>query len=1008
MELSDIFSALGAWTQDTRILRLTTPLGPDKLLAESFQCVEGMNEGFRMDVAALSTDAAIELKSLLGQPILLELLTTDAGQPRPFHGHVTKAVAVGANGGIARYQLTVESWTAMLGYGRDSVVYQDMTVLDILESVFNDYQGQGALAPVWRMDIADISVYPKRSLTTQYQESDLDFVQRLLDEEGLFTWVEHEGDAASPTLGKHTLVIADHNGAFAPNAQSEIRFTQPGAVMEADSMDRWRAERRWQTNAIELQSWDYRQLNARPVSAYSSGENSSDSMPLVSRDTPGAYSYESRAQGQRIADRQLQALEVQNKLFTGAGTVRTLSPGTCFTLQEHAVHDLGSEDDRSFVALQVVHQAHNNLSADLHAHVAQSLGLPQLETGLDLLAHLPHAADLSKGERPLYRNRIEAIRSKTPYRHLGADAHGQVLHPKPTVFGQQTALVVGPQDGMVYTDRDHRIKVQFHWQRGGSINNGHSRLAHPSQDGHAGAPANEQAGTWVRIATSLAPTAGANWGSNAVPRVGQEVLIDFIEGDIDRPVVIGCLYNGQGQKDAQHNQLSVGAGSSTGNAPAWFPGESGAHAHSAALSGIKSQAMGASQLGAGAYNQLVFDDTPGESRTSLQSHAGAHDGASELNLGHLRHQTDNQRLNMAGFGSELKSQHSLAVRAGQGILLSTDARPSATGQQLDSTEALAQAEAGHALQLSLASLAQKQNARLKDEKKQDEPGPQKLAAISGHAHTAAVLQAKEDGSGEEGGGGHGSVTAYSEPHIQFSSPAGIAATTPANAIFSASNTSSIAAQDINFAAQGGHYHAVKAGISVFTYGKLDPNTGNDKPNQETGIKLHAAQGKFSMQSQSDETKITADKKVSVSSVTSSVNIAAPKHVLLTAQGAYLKLEGGNIMLHGPGKLELNGSMKELAGPASSRPQLPDMPREKLYAGHFQILDKTDGQPIAGRLYRKKRADGRVFFGRTDSDGKTQSILTAEPENLQIFLEQNEKFHRSKVDEDEINAWFNEE
>jgi uncharacterized protein involved in type VI secretion and phage assembly len=187
---------------------------------------------------------------------------------------------------------------------------------------------------------------------------------------------------------------------------------------------------------------------------------------------------------------------------------------------------------------------------------------------------------------------------------------------------------------VVHTDRDHRIKEQFHWQRNaGDSDLSHSRLNRPCPASHTGAPADDRAGTWVRIATPLAPIAGANWGAVAVPRVGSEVLIDFMDGNIDRPVVIGSLYNGKGQVDAQHNQAFYGAGVATGNAPAWFPGESGAHAHPAALSGIKTQAMGASQSGNGAYNQLVFDDSAGQPRVALQSHASQHTGTAELNLG---------------------------------------------------------------------------------------------------------------------------------------------------------------------------------------------------------------------------------------------------------------------------------------------------------------------------------------------------------------------------------------
>ncbi|MES2050044.1 MAG: type VI secretion system Vgr family protein, partial [Pseudomonadota bacterium] len=520
---SQVLSQFGAWSQTERMLRLTTPLGPTQLLAESFKGTEGLSEGFRLEILALSTNAHIELKTLLGQPVLLELLTAHSRtELRPFHGHIMLIETVGSNGGMARYKLIVEPWTAFLAYRRDSTTYQDMNVFEILESIFKDYEGQGKLVPAWRLDINDLSVYPKRSLNTQYQESDLAFIQRLMSEEGLFSWIEHEGDASSATLGSHTFVIADHNGAFQPNEQAEISFTQPGAVMKHDSIDRWRSQRRWQTNVIEICSWDYRQINTRPISSLSNANNSNNCQELIAQDAPGAYSYESRAQGQRIADNQLLAIEAHNKIFTGAGTVRTLVPGTTFSLSGQAEHDQGSADDKNFLVLRVVHQAHNNLSAELQAQVKHCLGhLVQDEENeaddeFDERNQIDfdgkHNTGNDKGERPLYRNRIEAIRSSIAYKNLSTDQHGQLLHPKPTVHGQQTAIVVGPVGNVIYTDRDHRIKVQFHWQRG---DNSHSRLAHPNPDGHTGAPADECAGTWVRVAAVFAPIAGANWGSHA-------------------------------------------------------------------------------------------------------------------------------------------------------------------------------------------------------------------------------------------------------------------------------------------------------------------------------------------------------------------------------------------------------------------------------------------------------------------------------------------------------------
>jgi type VI secretion system secreted protein VgrG len=193
---------------------------------------------FQAEVFALAADAHIELKTLIGQPALIELEQADSTL-RPWHGHITQAALVGSDGGLARFRLVIEPWLAFLAHRQDSWVFQDQTVIDIVEEVFADYSAQGKLAPDWRFELADPAAYPKRSLCIQYQESDLAFVQRLLLEEGLFCWWEHEaGDG--DTLGIHTLVIADHNGAITPCSQARVRYTQASASLAEDSLTRWR------------------------------------------------------------------------------------------------------------------------------------------------------------------------------------------------------------------------------------------------------------------------------------------------------------------------------------------------------------------------------------------------------------------------------------------------------------------------------------------------------------------------------------------------------------------------------------------------------------------------------------------------------------------------------------------------------------------------------------------------------------------------------------------------
>ena len=163
-------------------------------------------------------------------------------------------------------------------------------------------------------------------------------------------------------------------------------------------------------------------------------------------------------------------------------------------------------------------------------------------------------------------------------------------------------------------------------------------------------------------------------------------------------------------------------------------------------------------------------------------------------------------------------------------------------------------------------------------------------------------------------GGAGETPAWTNPDIVMSAPAGIALVTPQSASFNAGTTTSVAAgQDINLMAGANAGHMVKAGISLFTYGKA---SNPKKPNQETGIQLHAASGKVSSQSQSDKTQITADKAITIASTTDAVTIQAPKHVLLTAQGAYIKMSGGNIEVHAPGKVDIKASMKSWTSPKS--------------------------------------------------------------------------------------------
>ncbi|MGO4396760.1 type VI secretion system Vgr family protein [Achromobacter sp. PAB15] len=861
-------SLLGAgFTQADRLLDLSTPLGQDKLLAERLQGTEQLSDGgFALQVDALSDDAHIPLKSLIGQPVQVTLQTAlGRDERRVWCGLVSEARFDGANGGFARYRLRIEPWLALLRQRRDSYAFQDLSVIDIVDSVFGDYNGQGAVAPQWRWEVKDRDAYAKRSLTIQYRETDYAFVERLLAEEGLFYWVEHEAGEGEP--GTHTVVIADHNGAFETGPQESVKFQRADATETEDTIQTWRQSRTWRTNAVRLATWDYRAMQARKVSAQVD-DKLPNAMELADSDYPGQYLFEDGGQGERLAHNALAAQRVRQSLYEGEGTVRTLAPGQRFTLTGHWGPSQGEGAD--FVVLRMHHDARNNFDESLGAAVTQALGT---------------AGEPQDGDADFYRNRFEAIAATLEYRPSTVDGHGARLHPRPTVHGSQTALVVGAGDP-VYTDRDHRIKIQFHWQRGSASSN---RQDHPA--GADNAPASEALGTWVRVAE---PVAGSDWGGHFVPRLGQEVLVQFLHGDIDRPVVVGALYNGAGTDNAANNQVQGGAAKATGNAPAWFAGSEAGHAHNVVMSGFKTQALAESGQGMGGYNQLVQDDTPGQSRLT----ASTTQAEARLNLGHLKQQRDNERLSDLGHGAELATSEALALRAGEGLLISADKREGAAGGLLDSEEAIQQMEKAIEQANELSATVVRQEALLPGDSEKTRP----LNELD------AVRKVMEGTKGEEGV----NVPAYTLPHIQVSAPKGIGQYTPKNAYTVAGTTLCQVAPDVNWAAGANLAVCVAQGVVLFTKGL----GGSGRAVEEQGIRLHAAGGKLRLQSQKARMRLAAEKAVTLVSAQGAVDVNASKKVLATAAGAYMRIEGGGIQLHAPGKVELKAGVHSWVGPQS--------------------------------------------------------------------------------------------
>ncbi|WP_136418080.1 type VI secretion system Vgr family protein [Herbaspirillum sp. ST 5-3] len=674
---------LNSLSQHARLISIETPLGAGALIVERFAGRESMSGLFRLDVDCLASSAYFELKALIGKEVSLSVMLAD-GRSRSFHGIVGEASQLGSDGSLASYRLTIVPWMHQLTLRRDSYVFQDKTVLEILEDIFKDYPNAS-----YRFDVK--TALPQRSIAIQYRESDYEFVARLLAEEGLNFFFEHEVEQAGANPDdhgadmRHRLVVFDDSAALHACSQSEIRFHRTDVAETTDTITHFVQRRQIQSNAVALASWDYKNLVAH--AAEESVQARPDAIPTLEiYEGSGAYRYTDNDESARIARARAESLGFAQHVISGEGAARALSVGTWFSLIGHP------DADGDYAVLSIEHRGANNL-----AHGA---------------AELAQRADIEAGT---YHNQFTCAPRATPIRpgyHF----------PKPVAPGVQTALVVGVASEEITTERDHRIKIQFLWQRGARATPG--QLEHPMS---SNAPGDNTSGTWVRVAE---PAAGANWGASFIPRVGQEVCIDFIDGDIDRPVIVGQLYNG-----------------------ADLPPFHGGDNHPGALAGIKSKEYGAS-----GFNQWAIDDTPGQLRQTVASTYEA----SQLNIGYLIRQSGNIRSAYRGIGFELATDAWASLRAGRGLFVSTAPRGGGASTQLDTQEAQGKFKASGELAKTLSDAAAQHRAL-------------SLSIAEGVQQLNATLNGKESFDGQE-------APRIKHPIALLDSQSSISAATPASSV----------------------------------------------------------------------------------------------------------------------------------------------------------------------------------------------------------------------------------
>jgi type VI secretion system secreted protein VgrG len=447
----------------------------DTLFPAQFSGREAIGAVTELNLRATGATPAIALSGLTGQHATLSLQWSDT--PRLIDAVCTRAAQLPSTVEGSHYALELRSWPWLLTLASNNRIFQGKTTQQIVEAVFN---GHGATD----FSFSLTGTYEAREYCVQYAETDFAFVCRLCEEEGWFYFFQHEN-------GKHTLVVADHNDAFAtlPGAAATLTYT-PGHTGKRESGQILYCELVEQSVTGVFASSDYAYL--MPTSQlFSQAEAVSDGPKVY--EYPGRYQTSSTAAS--ITKRRIDELRSGARLLIGESDCRALLPGYKFTLSDHESTDANIE----WVVASVVHDASHDI----------------------------------------YRNRFEAFPATIEYRPAR-------VTPRP-VMPTQTATVVGKAGEELWTDQYGRVKVQFHWDRDGKND--------------------ENSSCWVRVAQ---PWASKRFGMQFMPRIGDEVVITFVDADPDRPLITGSVYNGANQPPYtlpdNQTQSGIKTSSSKGNA----------------------------------------------------------------------------------------------------------------------------------------------------------------------------------------------------------------------------------------------------------------------------------------------------------------------------------------------------------------------------------------------------------------------------------------------------------
>ena len=904
--LNSLFAQVAGLSGAPRLHRLALP-GAGDLVVERWSGEESLSTHFDYVIDFLSLDAGLDLEAWLGQRATL---TTRAASGADIErvGLVSDATLLGSDGGVARYRIGVRPWTWWLEHGRHSRVFQERSVQDILSSVFDGYKDIARWQ--WSDEVAGfLGAERKRSYCVQYRESDAAFVQRLLAEEGLGWRVQNDAEAPAG----HCMVIFSDSATQPEDVTSSgsgVRFHRSAATESEDTVQALGQSRRLGSNRLTVFSGDYKRSSGQGAQVPVNGGGSQSAREAY--DPAGAYAFADSSEGDRLAGLQAEAHEARNQAWRGRSSVRSLCAG-----QWLRIGQVPASAPSEVLLTGVWHLGVNNLPVDLRASLAQALGAAPSAHPVDPAVH-------ERAEAVGYANAFTAIQRTTPWRPVLLDDTGVRLNPRPLAPGYQTAIVVGAQGSAagagsheVHADLAGRIRVKFHFQSG------------------QGDAARDSA--WLRVAQRYA---GPGVGSQFLPRIGQEVLVGFLDGDIDRPVVLGALYNGRGEAGVAPTPAGQEASSDTaayaqaadarasaqanvtgGHAPAWHAAAAGddAHRHPGALWGVRSKEWGGS-----GYNALLFDDSDAQLRAQLLTTQAV----TSLNLGHLIHQADNFRGSLRGEGFELRSDAWGALRARSGLWLSGYAR-GAQGKAGDAAQPVALLTQLQTLGTSFATAASTHlTSKLAAHEGAQQPNRSRLvqdkaplAALLASARTTVegveYAPARGQAAERDGGAGENKVPHVGDALLGLAAPDGVVHVAGQALGWAIGETLTLGSGQASETAVMGQMrlHAAQS-VGVLA------TAVQGKAATVAALSVVAGQGELDVQAQQDELRIQAQAALKMASAQSQFDLSAGKTLhVATAGGASVTIEGGNITFTAPGNIVVHAGKKSFTGPSNYQAEL---------------------------------------------------------------------------------------